>query len=39
LPKDKANVKEEKIDHVKLLKKSASGHTEPSVHFVEKERQ
>ena len=30
---------EEKIKLVKLLKKSAFGHTEPSVHFVEKESQ
>jgi hypothetical protein len=37
--KDKANVKEEKINIVKLLKKSVFGHTEPSVHFVEKESQ
>jgi hypothetical protein len=37
--KDKANVNEEKINIVKLLKKSVFGHTEPSVHFVEKESQ
>jgi hypothetical protein len=37
--KDIANVKEEKINNVKLLKKSAFGHTEPSVRFVEKESQ
>jgi hypothetical protein len=39
LPKDTANVKEEKLNIVKLLKKSVFGHTEPNVHFVEKEEQ
>jgi len=39
LPKDTANVKEEKLNIVKLLKKGVFGHMEVNVHFVEKERQ